>query len=58
MLARKQNSRCARCGLMIQPGEPTHLDHFVPLAKGGTNAITNLRLTHATCNLAKADHLP
>jgi 5-methylcytosine-specific restriction endonuclease McrA len=36
----------------------TEIDHHVPLAKGGTNAVTNLRLMHATCNRAKADSLP
>ena len=39
------------------PGDPTHLDHFVPLSKGGTNDLRNMRLMHATCNLTKGNSI-
>lgn len=57
MLARRQNGRCARCGALINPGELTQIDHHVPLSKGGTNAVSNLRWMHDTCNRDKADRL-
>jgi 5-methylcytosine-specific restriction endonuclease McrA len=30
-----------------------HIDHVIPLAEGGTNALSNLQLLCAKCNLAK-----
>ena len=42
---------CWHCGNPIK-GTP-HLDHWVPLAKGGTNDAGNLHYMHARCNLAK-----
>ena len=32
-----------------------HLDHVVPLSKGGDDRIENLRPTHGMCNLKKTD---
>jgi 5-methylcytosine-specific restriction endonuclease McrA len=43
--------------LLLTPDDETDIDHHVPLAKGGTNAITNLRLMHSTCNRDKAASL-
>jgi 5-methylcytosine-specific restriction endonuclease McrA len=41
---------CAYCG---QPAE--HLDHIVPLSRGGTNHRSNLQALCSTCNLSKGD---
>jgi len=30
-----------------------HLDHFISLAKGGTNLLSNMRPTHGLCNYKK-----
>lgn len=46
--------RCAYCKCT---GELT-LDHFVPLSKGGTNTLGNLRLACAKCNNDKRDTDP
>jgi 5-methylcytosine-specific restriction endonuclease McrA len=46
-----QGGRCAICGQRL--GKSTHIDHIVPLALGGSNARSNLQLTHPDCNLAK-----
>jgi 5-methylcytosine-specific restriction endonuclease McrA len=46
-----QRGRCAICGQRL--GKQTHIDHIVPLALGGSNARSNLQLTHPSCNLAK-----
>lgn len=32
-----------------------NVDHVVPLAKGGTNGLDNLQLTHIWCNSKKGD---
>jgi hypothetical protein len=43
---------CQHCGASLFEIEP-HIDHIVPLAKGGTNEETNLQALCAPCNLAK-----
>jgi 5-methylcytosine-specific restriction endonuclease McrA len=57
-LANKQRGRCAQCGLAIEPGDKTQIDHFVPLSRGGRDQLPNFRLTHADCNRQKSNHLP
>jgi 5-methylcytosine-specific restriction endonuclease McrA len=41
------------CG---EPGweDGLHLDHVIPLAKGGNNIISNVKPSHARCNLQKS----
>ena len=34
-----------------------HIDHIVPRAKGGANALTNYALACFACNNAKRDHV-
>lgn len=34
-----------------------HIDHLIPISKGGTDTLDNVRPTHALCNLKKADKL-
>jgi len=38
-------------------GEPYHLDHIVPLARGGIHHPLNLRVIPAKANIVKADTL-
>ncbi len=42
------------CGICRQPlsGE-VHIDHIVPVARGGLTELGNLQATHADCNLSK-----
>jgi 5-methylcytosine-specific restriction endonuclease McrA len=44
------NSKCAYCGARARI-----LDHMVPRAKGGTNAIANLVACCMPCTIKKAD---
>lgn len=39
-------------------GDPRHVDHIVPLSKGGTNDPRNLRVVSAAENLAKGSRMP
>jgi len=49
---------CQLCGQPVSrirdrsPLSPT-LDHVKPLAEGGTNATSNLRLAHNACNVRR-----
>lgn len=46
------------CYLCARPlTNPMHMDHVVPLSKGGAHTTANLLPTHARCNLRKNDAL-
>jgi 5-methylcytosine-specific restriction endonuclease McrA len=49
--------RCYLCGKFIQAGQ-RHVDHVVPLSKGGAHAPHNLAIAHASCNERKAAKMP
>lgn len=49
--------RCAICGRFV-PYDSFTIDHIIPLAKCGTNAIDNLQVACSVCNLIKQDILP
>jgi 5-methylcytosine-specific restriction endonuclease McrA len=46
-----QKGRCAFCRMRL--GKDRHIDHIVPLSKGGTSNRQNLQLLCKPCNLSK-----
>jgi 5-methylcytosine-specific restriction endonuclease McrA len=46
-----QRGRCVYCRRKV--GESFHLDHIVPLARGGRNEDDNVQITCAFCNVSK-----
>ena len=46
-----QDWKCADCKINVRRWN--HVDHIVPLSKGGTNLRQNLQLLCPACNLAK-----
>lgn len=40
---------CVECGV----AENLHLDHIIPLSRGGQHAVGNLQMLCASCNLSK-----
>jgi RNA-directed DNA polymerase len=45
-----QKGRCPRCGLYFKDGDLLELDHLVPLAKGGSDDLTNKQALHRHCH--------
>lgn len=55
-LHRSQNGLCWWCGKAY--GENYHIDHRIPLSKGGTNWPNNLCVACTQCNQSKGSKLP
>lgn len=49
--------RCWWCNTIIN-GKAYHVDHRIPLSRGGSNAPENLCITCPTCNLSKNNKMP
>jgi 5-methylcytosine-specific restriction endonuclease McrA len=54
LLAKKQGNRCGICGQPMRAGAVQH-DHIIPVSRGGTDAVWNLRLSHKACNLHRGN---
>lgn len=52
----EQDGRCFYCSVDL--GTTYHVDHYIPLSKGGRNDKGNLRLACQSCNLSKKDKHP
>ena len=52
----RQNWECAECGVSLK--EKRHIDHIVPLSRGGPNYISNLQGLCPTCNCSKNARTP
>lgn len=57
LLLKTQKHNCWWCGKPLDISN-YHVDHRVPLARGGSNAPENLCITCPTCNMRKHDKLP
>lgn len=49
----KDNFKCQICGKSAKDGVILHVDHIVPVSKGGRTEIDNLRTLCSKCNLGK-----
>lgn len=50
---KRDKSTCQLCGRDPSNGVTLHVDHRIPLAKGGTNDLDNLWVLCSDCNLGK-----
>lgn len=55
-----QEGRCFYCRHPLDFGRPraVHVDHFIPLTRGGGNGPDNIVVACQTCNSSKVDKLP
>ena|SRR3990167_5730115 len=49
---------CYLCVEDILDGEKYHVDHIIPITKGGWHAEFNLAVAHDICNISKQNKLP
>lgn len=49
----KYGNKCFYC-----PGSFDHIDHYMPLSKGGMHTLENVRPSCVECNLTKSNKLP
>lgn len=49
--------KCTICGASSNEGARLHVDHIVPIAKGGKSIPSNLRTLCERCNIGKSDKL-
>ena len=48
---------CGICGEDVDPFD-FHVDHIIPLSRGGEHSYANTQPAHPFCNLSKNDRLP
>jgi DNA-directed RNA polymerase subunit RPC12/RpoP len=56
LMKKSQGNRCWYCQKSLEAGY--HIEHRVPLSRGGSNNPSNLVLACPSCNLSKGDKLP
>jgi len=52
-----QNHKCNNCSCCLHKSN-YHVDHIIPLSRGGSNGKENLQILCPHCNLCKGDKLP
>ena len=54
-IMRRDGFRCQLCGSTAQDGVKLHVDHVIPVSKGGKTELPNLRTLCERCNLGKSN---
>ena len=53
----RDNFRCQICGAAQKDGVTLHVDHILPVSKGGRTEMSNLRTLCERCNMGKRDKI-
>lgn len=54
-ILKRDDFKCTICGRSAKDGIKLHVDHIIPVAKGGKTVPENLRTLCSDCNLGKSD---
>ena len=54
-ILKRDNFKCQICGRSAQDGIKLHVDHIIPVSKGGLTTWNNLRTLCQDCNLGKSN---
>ena len=49
----RDKNKCTICGASAKDGAKLHVDHIIPVSKGGLSTMDNLRTLCDRCNLGK-----
>ncbi len=52
---KRDNYTCQICGATVKDGVKLHVDHIIPVAKGGKTVMSNLQTLCERCNMGKSD---
>ena len=50
---KRDNFTCQKCGATVKDGAKLHVDHIIPVFKGGKTTISNLQTLCDRCNIGK-----
>lgn len=53
LLMLRDGARCYWCREGLRLHDPFEADHVIPFSAGGSDALTNKRLAHRSCNRRK-----
>lgn len=56
-ILKRDNFKCTICGASKNEGARLHVDHILPISKGGKSIPGNLRTLCERCNIGKSDKL-
>ena len=56
-ILRRDRFRCVICGASADDGARLHVDHIIPVSKGGKSEYDNLRTLCERCNIGKSDKI-
>ncbi|MBO5328569.1 MAG: HNH endonuclease [Clostridia bacterium] len=56
-ILKRDNFKCQICGSSAQDGVKLHVDHIIPVSKGGQTMPSNLRTLCDRCNMGKSNKL-
>ena len=54
---RRDGFRCVLCGMSAKDGAILHVDHIIPVSKGGKSELSNLRTLCEKCNIGKSNKI-
>lgn len=52
---KRDNYTCVECGATKENGATLHVDHIIPVSRGGTDELCNLQTLCSDCNLNKSN---
>lgn len=52
---KRDNYTCVECGAKKEDGATLHIDHIIPVSKGGSDEMNNLQTLCSDCNLNKSN---
>lgn len=52
---KRDNYTCQLCGLTVKDGAKLHVDHIIPVSKGGKTVMSNLQTLCDRCNIGKSN---